>query len=162
MTRSHWNTCSLCPYLDTAGDWRGFWKWFNLPTDSTEREKSFRSSPSFCLLFCHTCTHNGGASWRGEQAWPGRTARNTCNRLVLLMPGNKSSHPSPASLSALCMALTCWGASSHNSDSRIHTEDKVNTKSLKHPLFYLRFFPLLSTSVNATVIFLLYHQGVFS
>lgn len=66
------------------------------------------------LFLSMSNTHkHGGASWGGEQPWPGRTARNTCNRLVLLMLGNKSSHPSLVSPSPPSMDLIGGGAYTH-------------------------------------------------
>lgn len=67
--------------------------------DSMVSLHAWKKPSLLCLSPSRTHKH-GGASWEGQQARLGRTARNTCNRLVLLMLGNKSSHPSLVSLSS--------------------------------------------------------------
>ncbi len=129
MGRCHWNTCSLFSYLD-------IW-WFERIVEMVlspcrclgKKEKKLFPFLSLLLSLSLSHTHKyGGASWGGEQAWPGRTARNTCNRLVFLMLGNKSSHPSLASPSPPSVDLIGWGAPTHNTHCNTHMQNKYSIK----------------------------------
>lgn len=118
--RSHWTTCSFCPYLDTLDDLKG---WYNLPEDAMGRKKlsPILSVLSLCVSHTHTQILWGLPGRRAGMVW--ENTRNTCNRLVLLMLGNKSSHPSPASPSSPSLALIGWGSSTLNTETLMHQMD---------------------------------------
>lgn len=120
---------------------------------SVEKDPSPFPHTPVSLSVSHTHKHSG-ASRGGEQAWPGRTARNTCKRLVLLMPGNKSSHPSRASPSQPSMDLIGWGASTHNTHPHTHTHAHTDINQISNAklliyrwLFHISLFTL-STPIH--------------